>query len=119
MREKRNRKLKIKNILILICVVVIVSFALILLFKGKSSTKNKFIGEWTTDGVTIYEFKKDNTGVLKVSLADYDFEYEIKDNILYIDFKSTKAEDSEYSYDFKDGKLILTGKYGTYTFIKK
>ena len=88
MREKRNRKLKIKKILILICLVIVVCLALVFLFKGKSRVENKFIGLWTTDGVTIYEFKKDNTGVLKVSLSDYEFEYEIKDNKLYIDFKN-------------------------------
>ena len=112
MREKRNRRLKTKKILILACIIIVVCVALIFIFNGK----NKFIGSWTTDGVTIYEFRKDNTGVLKVSLSDYDFKYEIKDDKLYIDFKNPKSEDSEYTYEFKDDKLILTGKYGVFTF---
>ena len=116
MREKKNRKIKFKKILILACIIIVVCVALIFLFKGKNKIENKFIGEWTTDGVTIYEFKKDNTGVLKVSLSDYDFTYEIKDDKLYIDFKNEKSEDSEYTYEFKEDKLILTGKYGVFTF---
>ena len=119
MREKKNRKLKPKAIIILLVLIIIVCSALILIFKGKNNINKKFVGTWTTDGVTVYEFKKDGTGALKVSLGDYEFEYEIKDDKLYIDFKSTKAEDSEYTYEFKDEKLILTGKYGVFTFTKK
>ena len=119
MREKKNRKLKTKKILIFVFILIIIAVALILIFKQKNNINKKFVGTWTTDGVTVYEFKKDGTGALKVSLGEYEFEYEIKDDKLYIDFKSTKAEDSEYTYEFKDGKLILTGKYGVFTFTKK
>ena len=116
MRERRHKRLKKKNIIIIICLIVVVSIVLIFIFKGKSSVKDKIIGEWTTDGVTIYEFKKDNTGLLKVSLSDYEFVYKIENNKLFIDFKNEKSEDSEYSYEFKYGELILNGKYGTFTF---
>ena len=80
---------------------------------------NSIIGEWTTDGVTIYEFNKDNTGKLKVSLGEYDFDYIIKEDKISIDFINEKSEDSEYTYTLNKDKLVLKGKNGTFNFKRK
>ena len=112
---KKKIKLKLKNIAILLCFLVI----FILVIKVVFSDKLKLVGTWTNDNVTIYKFYKNNTGKLIVSLHEYEFNYKLKDNYLYIDFENEKSEDSKYSYSFKEKKLILKNEKGTFTFIKK
>lgn len=112
---KKKRKLKLKNIAIFLCFFVII----ILVIKVVFSDKSKLVGNWTSDNITIYEFYKNNTGKLIVSLNEYEFNYKLKDNYLYIDFKNEKYEDSKYSYSFKKKKLILMNENGTFTFTKK
>jgi len=114
MAKKNKRKLKNKNIIILIILFILIIF----LIKNIFSNKNKFIGSWTTDGVTIYEFKKDNTGTLKVSLTEYNFDYKVEKNKIFIDFENEKSHDSEYIYSFQGDKLVLEGANGKFTFIK-
>ena len=100
--------------------IVIVIIAIIILLLGLNKTsKQSIIGTWTTDGVTIYKFNKNNTGSLIVSLKEYEFTYKINDDTLEIDFKNEKSEDSKYKYTFEDNKLILNGDNGKFTFIKK
>ena len=110
-----KKKRKFKNLAILLCFLVII----ILVIKVVFSDKLKLVGTWTNDNVTIYEFYKNNTGKLIVSLHEYEFNYKLKDNYLYIDFENEKSEDSKYSYSFKEKKLILKNENGTFTFIKK
>lgn len=112
----KKRKIKKKPIIILAIIIVLIVVSLVIIFRPNQN--NKLIGKWTTDNVTIYEFKKDYTGVLEVSLSKYEFTYEIKENTLYIDFKNPTSTDSEYTYSFKGDKLILKGKNGTFTFTK-
>ena len=109
-----------KKIIVMIVLILIVVCAIIALLLGLRKTpKTSLIGTWTTDGVTIYKFNKDNTGNLIVSLKEYQFTYEIDKNTLKIDFKNEKSEDSEYTYTFEDNKLILEGDNGKFTFIRK
>ena len=110
-------KKKIIIMLVLICLVIIA--IIILLLGNKPSHKNKIVGSWTTDGITIYEFKKNNTGKLIVSLGEYPFTYKITDNTLEINFKDDKVTDSKFTYSIENGKLILNGDNGTFTFKKK
>ena len=110
-----NKKRRIKKISLIIILIIIIAIILFIIFK---KDKDKLIGSWTTDGVTIYEFNNDNTGYLKVSLGKHEFTYKIEDDKLFIDFKNEKSTDSEYTYSFKDGKLILKGRNGTFTFTK-
>ena len=109
-----------KKIIIMIVLIIIVICAIIALLLGLNKTKKpSIIGTWTTDGVTIYKFNKDNTGALIVSLGEYEFTYTIDDDTLEIDFKNERSEDAKYKYTFEDNKLILEGDNGKYTFIKK
>lgn len=48
-----------------------------------------------------------------ITLADYDFTYEIKDNQLYIDFVNESAHDATYEFSVKGDTLILIGGEGT------
>lgn len=105
-------KLKIKILILVLIVITIIGVILFI-------TRNKFVGTWTTDGVTVYKFNKDNTGYLIVPLSEYKFTYKIKKNKLYIDFENETSEDSEYEYTFNKEKMILKGKYGTFEFTKK
>ena len=112
-------KKKIRRYIILILFILIIFLLLDLcIFAGKKNKKynNTIVGTWTTDGVTVYRFNKDNTGALIVPLGDYDFIYEIKKNSLFIDFKSEKSIDSKYNYYFEKDKLILEGSNGVFTF---
>ena len=110
-------KKKIIIMIILIVIALVILIALILNLKHLS--KRNLIGTWTTDGVTIYVFNKNNTGKLIVSVGEFPFTYEIKDDTLEIDFENEKSTDSKYTYQFDDGKLILSGDNGTFTFIRK
>ena len=104
----------------MLVLVVVALAALIMLIMGlKKSDKDSIVGTWTTDGVTVYQFNKNNTGLLIVSLKEYEFTYKIKDDTLEIDFKNERSTDSKYTYTFEDNKLILKGDNGTFTFIKK
>ena len=109
-----------KKIIIMIILIVISLVTLIALIFGlKKSPKGNLIGTWTTDGVTIYEFNKNNTGKLIVSVGEYAFSYKIKDDTLEIDFENEKSTDSKYTYSFDNEKLILEGDNGTFTFVRK
>ena len=109
-----------KKIIIMLILIGILLIAIITLLLGLRKTpKTSIIGTWTTDGVTIYKFNKNNRGLLIVSLKEYEFRYKINNNTLEIDFENEKLEDSKYTYTFKDNKLILDGDNGKFTFIKK
>ena len=43
----------------------------------------------------------------------------MKKNKLYIDFEDEKSKDSEYKYEFKNKKLVLSNELGKFTFYKK
>ena len=109
-----------KKIIIMSMLIVIALAILVTLILGlKHSPKGKLIGTWTTDGVTIYEFNRNNTGKLIVSVGEFSFTYKIKDNTLEIDFENEKSTDSKYTYQFDNNKLILDGDNGTFTFTRK
>lgn len=111
--------MKKKKIIISILMILLGVAILVYLINSKKNNTNEIdyiIGEWTTDGVTIYKFNEDTTGSLKVSLGEYDFDYKIEDNKLYIDFKNEKSEDSEYTYSISKDKLTLKGKNGEFEF---
>ena len=105
-----------KLILFIIILVLIIAMPILIITLRKE--KNKFIGTWTTDGVTTYKFNKDKTGVLILPLSEYEFIYSLKDNTIFIDFDNAKSEDSKYDYSFKDGKLILENENGKFIFTK-
>ena len=109
-----------KKIVIMLILITIVLAAIIILLLGLRKTpKTSIIGTWTTDGVTIYKFNKNNTGALIVPLQEYEFTYKINEDTIEIDFKNETSEDSKYTYTFDDNRLILNGDNGKFTFIKK
>ena len=119
---KKNKYKKIINILTIILIILIVitlCISISIKKKNKNDVKETIIGKWTTDEVTVYQFNKDNTGMLIVPLSEYKFTYKIKDNKLSIDFQNEKSEDSEYTYSLEKNKLILKGQNGTFTFKRK
>lgn len=111
--------MKKKIIVMLILIAIVLTLIITLLLGSKKTPKKTIIGTWTTDGVTIYKFNKDNTGALVVPLHEYKFTYTLNDNTLVIDFENEKSVDATYTYSFDDNKLILEGDNGKYTFIKK
>ena len=120
--KKKKKRLRLVGLLLIIFLISLVCF--IFLFKGKgNSSSNKYVskivGEWTTDGVTVYKFNKDNTGELIVPLSNYKFDYTIGKDKLSIDFVDKDSKDYDYTYSFKDGKLVLKGKNGDFIFKKK
>ena len=115
----KKRKLKLKKKAIVIITFLLVVLLFFILHNFVFSDKSKLLGSWTTDNTTIYKFNRNNTGKLIVSLSEYDFKYKIKNNKLYIDFENEKSEDSEYEYNFKNKRLILSNDKGIFTFTKK
>ncbi|MEE3342926.1 MAG: DUF5640 domain-containing protein [Bacilli bacterium] len=120
MKKKKKQK-QVKRIIILVLIILIVlSFSIIAILKTKKKENNNpLIGKWTTDNVTVYIFNKDNTGELKVPLSTYKFNYKINKNNLYIDFANEKSEDTKYTYNFENGRLILESKNGKFIFHKQ
>ena len=117
---KTKKKLKKNNFIIVLFILFFLIMMIISIYyiSQNLSLKKKFIGTWTTDGITIYEFKKDNTGFLKVPLDKYKFKYKIKKNYIFIDIENKDSVDVNYKYTFKNGKLILSGKKGKFIFRK-
>ena len=103
----------------IILIIIVICAIIVLLLGARKTPKDSILGSWTTDGVTIYEFNKDNTGKLIVSLKEYEFTYVIGNDTLLINFENEKSEDSKYTYTFEDDKLILEGDNGKFTFIRK
>ena len=121
MKKKVRKKLiRVLSLICLILVVVVIILGISVFKKNENINPiNKLVGEWTTDGVTVYKFNDDNTGVLILPLGEYKFDYEMDDSNLSIDFVDKKSNDSKYTYSFKDGKLILKGSNGEFVFKKK
>ena len=108
-----------KKVKLIIAIIVLIIIGIILYLTLNKPYKSKIIGSWTTDGITIYKFNKDNTGSLIVSLKEYNFKYKIDNKNIEIDFDNENSIDSKYTYYFEDNKLILNGDNGNFTFIKK
>lgn len=102
----------IVSLLALLFVVLII----VLICKGCSGRTDALAGKWDFDGTTAYEFDSKGSGAMLLTLADYDFTYEIKDNQLYIDFVNESAHDATYEFSVKGDTLILIG--GTYELTK-
>jgi len=98
--------------------VIIFIILLIVFLRYRTTINYIIIGTWTTDGVTVYEFNKNKTGKLILPLSEYDFDYEINDNRLHIEFKHNSI-DSDYIISFEDKKLILIEGKIRYVFTKK
>jgi hypothetical protein len=64
------------------------------------------------DGTTVYEFEEQGRGALVLMSGEYEFQYEIEDDILKIDFIDEIALDATYSFELQKNVLFLTGGPG-------
>ena len=112
MKLKKHHK-----IIFLIIILIIIGLIMAMTFlnnkanSNNNETKNKvksLIGIWDIDGNTKYEFDEKGNGKLIVPLSEYEFNYTIKDNILFIDFKNENSIDTEYIYKIENNTLQIT-----------
>ena len=114
---KKKKRLK-KEVVIGLIIVSSITLLISLIMINKNS-KNTFIGSWISEGWIIYEFKRNNSGIMKTSLSEYKFTYKISDKMLSIDFEDEKNIDTDYEYFFKKNKCIMKSDKGSFTFTKK
>lgn len=110
MEKKENTKKRKKNnkpVIILLIIILFIGAVVIGYFAVNK--KDKFVGNWTVDGTTNYEFDGKGNGKLKLPTDEYKFTYKIEGNKLQIDYESKDATDSDYEYSFKGDKLHLKG----------
>ena len=114
---KKKKRLK-KEVVIGLIIVSSITLLISLIMINKNS-KNTFIGSWISEGGIIYEFKRNNSGIMKTSLSEYKFTHKISDKMLSIDFEDEKNIDTDYEYFFKKNKCIMKSDKGSFTFTKK
>ena len=110
--------MKQKKTILIIIIIIIISISLFLILNYNHS-KNKFIGTWKSEGGTIYEFNKNNKGVMKTSLSEYIFTYKIKENVISMVFENKRATDTDYTYSCKKNKCVMKSDRGTFVFTKQ
>ena len=108
-----------KKYIISIIIILVIILSIFIYSRNNKSQDNRFIGTWISYGGTIYEFNKDNTGIMKLPLSEYKFKYKIDDNILIIDFENENAIDTEYKFSFDNNKLILENENVIFNLSKK
>lgn len=113
-----RRQKKKKAPILLIFIIVVFAVLLFFFFKLRSS-KNSFVGTWQSEGGTIYEFKDNNEGIVKTTSAEHNFKYEIKENVISIDFEEERATDTDYKFSCDKKRCEMTSDRGTFIFNKK
>ena len=87
---------------------VILIIAIIFFFVVKNiNNPNKLIGLWDVDGNTKYQFDDDGHGRIIVPNSEYEFTYQIKKNILSIDFINENSTDTSYEFKVSEDELEL------------
>lgn len=114
-KVKRKFKASKTKAIALLIVIVILIVLVVLIFTKKN---NPLIGKWSNEKDTTYQFDKDYTGKLILSIGEYKYKYEINDDKLFVDFENDTSTDTEFTFKIEDEKLILTSNYGTFTFKK-
>lgn len=69
-------------------------------------------GRWDLDGTTVYRFDGDGKGALVLMYAEYEFNYTIEGDQLYIDFIDEGALDASYTFMVERRMLFMTGGPG-------
>jgi hypothetical protein len=114
-RRRRRRKQKSVHKIVIVAVLVIAIVAAIatgIALCVKHLAPSKILGRWDLDGTTMYEFDKDGKGALVLSYKEYEFQYEIEDGVLHIDFPEGVGIDAQYTFEVKDDLLFMTGGTG-------
>lgn len=109
-KKQKQHRMLIGGASALLVVIIII---IILIVKGCSGATDALAGTWNFDSNTTYEFDGKGSGAMVLSLANYDFTYEIKDNQLYIDFSNESVHDATYEFSVKGDTLTLVGGEGT------
>lgn len=69
-------------------------------------------GRWDLDGTTVYRFDSNGKGALVLMYGEYEFNYTIEGEKLYIDFIDEGALDASYTFQVQKRMLFLTGGPG-------
>ena len=105
MRKKRIFIILIE--LLFIIVGLFVLFKFIFSKKTNDNLNNELIGLWDVDGNTKYQFDSKGNGKIIVPMSEYEFTYEIKDNVISIDFKNETSIDTKYEFELSENNLEL------------
>ena len=73
-KKQNQRRMQIGGASVLLIVIIV---AIILIVKGCSGATDALAGTWDLDSNTTYEFDGKGSGAMLLTLADYDFTYEI------------------------------------------
>ena len=110
-RSHRRHRRKLNPNFIL-TVLVLLSVLIGIVFGIRSCGTNTLKGRWDLDGTTIYRFDRNGTGALVLMYTEYEFEYTIEGDHLYIDFIDEEALDASYTFKVDGRMLFMTGGPG-------
>ena len=110
-RPKRRRRKLTPRFVIMLAVLLALLIGIVLILRSCNSHRD-IIGRWDLDGRTVYEFRKGGKGTLVLSTSQYEFTYEIDDDVIFIDFIDQRALDARYTYEVKGEVLFVTGGPG-------
>lgn len=92
-------------LLILICIFV---------FRGCNAKNTELVGTWRYDEYTEYVFTDSSKGYMRLEgNVAYEFNYSIRENVLYLDFMLDYVTDCQYAYSLDGHKLTFVGGTGT------
>ena len=94
--------------MVVLVLLVVIGAGIALRSCGGPSIK----GRWDLDGTTVYRFDGDGKGALVLMYAEYEFNYTIEGDQLYIDFIDEGALDSSYTFMVDGRMLFMTGGPG-------
>ncbi|MCI8373092.1 MAG: hypothetical protein HFI75_12020 [Lachnospiraceae bacterium] len=117
---KSHRKNKQKRVIwqylaFSILVMLVVLCVVWLVYHMITSGKDELEGTWDIDGVTVYQFDGEGSGVLLLPSAEYRFQYNLQGQRLTIDFADQDAGDAEYEYKRKGDTLVFITGQGSHT----
>lgn len=103
-RQKRQHL----TYVVVIGVLLMAMVGMVFLLAGDQLT-----GTWYMDDVTAYQFNGRGKGALMLPDSEYEFTYEVEDDILYIDFVHEGAKDAEYVFRVNGDVLTMDGGNAT------
>lgn len=118
----QNKKFKKKRSTLIISVITIILILVIgtLIFiynKNEKATNyngNSLIGTFLYEkNKTKYIFNENGTGSMDSGDYHFEYEYNINENILEIDFADKKVNDVKYLFELNNGILKLISQEGT------
>ena len=108
-RHRRRRKINPLFVsMVVLALLLVIGAGIGLRSCGGPSIK----GRWDLDGTTVYRFDSDGKGALVLMYAEYEFNYTIEGDQLYIDFIDEGALDASYTFHVEKRMLFMTGGPG-------